>query len=228
MDDARYGEMVDRVRKIRHDANSPITAALGHVQLLLDGLFVGAVFVLRHVGHEAACLPRVVRPLRALRVLRARGIPVVAYDAEAEPAMPFPDRRFDVVLNRHEAYVASEVRRVLRPGGCFLTQQVDGRDFEETQAIFGGTSDYPHITLANLRAEAEAAGLEVTASEEWQGETRFADVAALVRYFAFVPWEVPEDFDVDKYADQLLDLHHSGRDLVFTQRRFYLRARRTE
>ena len=36
MDDVRYNEMVDRVRKIRHDANSPITAALGHVQLLLE------------------------------------------------------------------------------------------------------------------------------------------------------------------------------------------------
>ena len=36
MEDARYRDMVDRVRRIRHDANSPITAALGHVQLLLD------------------------------------------------------------------------------------------------------------------------------------------------------------------------------------------------
>lgn len=36
MDDARCREMVDLVRKIRHDANSPLTAALGHVQLLVD------------------------------------------------------------------------------------------------------------------------------------------------------------------------------------------------
>lgn len=36
MDDARYDELVARVRKIRHDASSPITAALGHVQLLLE------------------------------------------------------------------------------------------------------------------------------------------------------------------------------------------------
>lgn len=36
MDDARCKEMVDLVRKARHDANSPLTAALGHVQLLLD------------------------------------------------------------------------------------------------------------------------------------------------------------------------------------------------
>lgn len=36
MDADRYREMVELVRTIRHDANSPITAALGHVQLLLE------------------------------------------------------------------------------------------------------------------------------------------------------------------------------------------------
>jgi signal transduction histidine kinase len=32
----RLNEIVDLVRRVRHDANNPITAALGHVQLLLD------------------------------------------------------------------------------------------------------------------------------------------------------------------------------------------------
>lgn len=32
----RVQEFVDIVRRIRHDANNPITAALGHVQLLLE------------------------------------------------------------------------------------------------------------------------------------------------------------------------------------------------
>lgn len=36
MDDPRYREMVDTVRRIRHDAISPITSALGHVQLLME------------------------------------------------------------------------------------------------------------------------------------------------------------------------------------------------
>jgi signal transduction histidine kinase len=36
MDEARYQAMVELVRKTRHDANSPITAALGHVQLLME------------------------------------------------------------------------------------------------------------------------------------------------------------------------------------------------
>lgn len=35
-DDARYRELIDTVRRIRHDAISPITAALGHVQLLME------------------------------------------------------------------------------------------------------------------------------------------------------------------------------------------------
>lgn len=36
MDETRFKAMVELVRTTRHDANSPITAALGHVQLLLD------------------------------------------------------------------------------------------------------------------------------------------------------------------------------------------------
>jgi signal transduction histidine kinase len=36
MDDSHCRELVDLVRKVRHDANSPITAALGHVQLLIE------------------------------------------------------------------------------------------------------------------------------------------------------------------------------------------------
>lgn len=36
MSEQRIKEIVDLVRRVRHDANNPITAALGHVQLLLD------------------------------------------------------------------------------------------------------------------------------------------------------------------------------------------------
>ena len=42
------------------------------------------------------------------------------------PALPFEDSSFSLVVSRHESYVASEVARVLRPGGLFLTQQLGG------------------------------------------------------------------------------------------------------
>lgn len=36
MEEDRLQSVVDLVRRIRHDANNPLTAALGHVQLLLE------------------------------------------------------------------------------------------------------------------------------------------------------------------------------------------------
>ncbi len=38
--------------------------------------------------------------------------------------LPFPDGSFDLVINRHESYSPAELKRILKPGGCFLTQQV--------------------------------------------------------------------------------------------------------
>jgi len=162
----------------------------------------------------------------ATAALAARGFPVAEYDAEAHPRLPFDDGRFDVVLARHEAYVASEVARVLTPSGVFLTQQVDGRDLSETVELFGGTLRYPGVTLAHLRVEAGAAGLVVEAARDWTGVLTFADVATLVSYLRMTPWQVPDDFTVERYADVLLALHRSGEPLRFTQRRFVLRARR--
>jgi signal transduction histidine kinase len=36
MSDDRLVQYVDLVRRVRHDANNPLTAALGHVQLILE------------------------------------------------------------------------------------------------------------------------------------------------------------------------------------------------
>lgn len=164
----------------------------------------------------------------ATAALADRSIPVVAYDAEADPRLPFDDARFDVVLARHEAYDAGEVARVLTPGGVLLTQQVDGRDLAEARGLFGGGQDYPHVRLDILRVDAERAGLVVEEARDWSGSLAFADVATLVSYLRMVPWQVPDDFTVDRYADQLLALHRSGQPPRFTQRRFVLRCRRRD
>ncbi|MEI8406753.1 MULTISPECIES: hypothetical protein [unclassified Kribbella] len=51
----------------------------------------------------------------------------------------------------------------------------------------------------------------------------FHGIGALVHYFKLVPWDVPEDFGVDAYADTLLQLH-AATPVTFTKRRFWLRA----
>ena len=38
--------------------------------------------------------------------------------------LPFEDRSFDLVINRHGDFDAGELYRVLKPGGAFVTQQV--------------------------------------------------------------------------------------------------------
>lgn len=164
--------------------------------------------------------------------LAALAIPVVDYDPEAEPltAMPFADGRFDLVMNRHEGFDPRELSRVLAPGGVFLTQQVAADDCRESQDIFGSVARYPDSTLEAVTRRLTSAGLQVEASAAWQGTYRFRDVGALVGYFRLVPWEVPEDFSVTRYADALLRLHARGpargQPVSFTKSRFWLRASR--
>ncbi len=165
----------------------------------------------------------------AAAALRPRSIPVVRYDAEADDRLPFDDRRFDLVLDRHEAYDGREVWRVLRPGAVFCTQQVDGRDAQHVRRMFGADSPYADVTLDRCQDDLEQTGFEVERSEEWAGTLTFSDVATFVRYLAFVPWEAPDDFSVDGYADVLLSVHGAiadGEPLVVPKRRFLIVARR--
>jgi len=70
MDEARFREFVELVRTVRHDANNPLTAALGHVQLLLDDPAIHDEDVLAslHVIENELC--RMAEILRRLSVIR--------------------------------------------------------------------------------------------------------------------------------------------------------------
>lgn len=168
----------------------------------------------------------------AREALAKHGIPVEMYDPEsadaAERRMPFDDGRFDLVVNRHEAFVAEEIARVLVPGGLFVTQQVAGDDAHELHELFGGEASYPAHLYDELLDQVRSAGLDVSEAGEWTGVYRFQDVTALVAYLNLVPWDAPDDFTIDRYADDLLVLHrdHQGREITLSKRRFWLRAHR--
>jgi SAM-dependent methyltransferase len=162
----------------------------------------------------------------AREALAPHGIDVVAYDAETDARMPFPDARFDLVLDRHEAYDADEIVRVLRRSGRFLTQQVDGDDLADLNELLGGgPTAYPHVRLDRFRPDAESAGFAVELAEAWSGDLRIADVDTLVGYLAMTPWTV-EGLTVESRAETLLRLHRDGLPPSFTQHRFVLRGRK--
>lgn len=172
----------------------------------------------------------------ATAALAAHGIPVVPFgqpdDREAPEPMPFPDGRFDLILNRHESYHPEEVARVLEPGGTFLTQQVGGDELGELRELLGHPAPAPQVRYDLHRAALSRAGLSFVDGAEFIGGYTFDDVAALVAYLQLVPWDAPEDFTVDAYADQLLALHESGpargRPVRLTLKRFWLRCQQPD
>ncbi len=70
MDAERYRELVELVRRVRHDASSPLTAALGNVQLLLEDAEPKADEVregLRVVESELRRLMEILKRLNAVK-----------------------------------------------------------------------------------------------------------------------------------------------------------------
>jgi signal transduction histidine kinase len=71
MNNDRLAEIVALVRRIRHDANNPITAALGHVQLLIEDGSIqdpAARSSLQVVDSELRRLVDIMRGLNDIRV----------------------------------------------------------------------------------------------------------------------------------------------------------------
>jgi len=150
--------------------------------------------------------------------------------ADGGGELPFPDGSFDLILNRHGAYRAEEVRRCLKPGGIFLTQQVGAHnDRELAELLLPGTPEpFPDQTLERQRWVFEKAGFTVLRGEESFGPIRFFDVGALVWFARVIPWEFP-GFSVERCFDRLLlaqaMLEEQGA-LTGTTHRFLLMARK--
>ncbi|MBA3826495.1 MAG: class I SAM-dependent methyltransferase [Ktedonobacterales bacterium] len=136
------------------------------------------------------------------------GVEVVAIDDAMVHALPFAAANFDLVINRHEYYDPAEVRRILKPGGRFITQQVGGEEYPPIRALLGDTtpSEFAHWTRDFAVAELEGAGFRVTASAEAFPTTRFYDVGALAYHLTAIPWDVP-DFSITRHRPALWALH---------------------
>ncbi len=142
--------------------------------------------------------------------------------------LPFADASFDLVLDRHTAFEAAEVARVLTPGGVFLTQQVDGHSLRDLMAFFRVQPQFPDITLEPLREQLVRAGFTIELALNYSGHSVFDDVGAIVYYLKAVPWTVP-GFSVERHRDALLALEArrtARQGLAFNFGRFVIQARR--
>ncbi|MFB7762119.1 methyltransferase domain-containing protein [Streptomyces xiamenensis] len=137
-----------------------------------------------------------------LPVARARLEPlgVTVLPAPDSGILPLPDASVDVVLNRHGRLAAREIRRVLRPGGTLLTQQVGSEDCAGLNDLLGAPPAHPpgSWTLDTARSALADAGLEPVLAQEEYPVLSFHDIGAVVHHLRLVAWQIP-DFGPARY-----------------------------
>jgi SAM-dependent methyltransferase len=169
------------------------------------------------------------RPL-GVTVVRSEGAPdnVDQRPGDTRGRLPFPSESFALVSNRHESFVASEVARVLTPGGTFVTQQVGGEygDFYDALVLPRPNTGGPRWNVDLAVEQVGAAGMRPVDSGEAMELTSFADVGALAWYLQAIPWVV-RGFSIQAHHRQLERLHarmqRTG-PLVIGQPAFWLEA----
>lgn len=144
--------------------------------------------------------------------------------------LPFGDESFTLVINRHEAFSPTEVLRVLRKGGSFVTQQVGERNDEELHARYGSVGEARRLGLERWVRQLEGAGLEVIDAREEFPKKVFHDVGAVAWYMKAIsqPPGFP-DFTIDGSRDLLARIHEtieSSGGLIVHDHRYFLEARR--
>jgi SAM-dependent methyltransferase len=137
---------------------------------------------------------------------RPFGVSIV--EVPDEEALPFPSEGLDLVTSRHPTMtIWSEIARVLRPGGSYISQQVGaGSNRELTDFMMGPQPASDHRSTDRAMDLATKAGLKVVDLREETLKTAFYDVGAVVYFLRKVLWTVP-GFSVDAYRHRLGAMH---------------------
>lgn len=148
-------------------------------------------------------------PNAALATQRLHPLGAVVVATRDEPPLPFADDAFDLVTTRHPISVWwTEIFRVLRLGGSYFAQHIGPATMAELVEYFigpqpeKGTEFHPDA----VRAQAEAAGLQIVDLRMERMRAEFFDIGAIVYFLRKVIWSVP-DFTVQRYRDRLAELH---------------------
>jgi SAM-dependent methyltransferase len=162
-----------------------------------------------------------------IAVVQDEGAPDnMAQEATERGRLPFRDGAFGLVANRHEAFLASEVARVLAPGGTFITQQVDFHSYDDLYPIVGlAAPERPESWLPLAVQQLRGAGLAVQAAVRGEQRHELRDVGALVYYLRVVGWAIPE-YSLEACRPALRAAHETPEiwPVPFRQRHFLLIA----
>lgn len=133
------------------------------------------------------------------------GIDFKACDAPAN--IPFQDESFDLIINRHGAFNAKEIYRLLKKGGLFITEQIGSdNDRDLVEMVLPNTEKpFPHLNLKEQKKVFENVGFHIIEEDEAFRPIRFYDVGAFVWFAHIIEWEFP-NFSVDNCFGNLLEM----------------------
>ena len=126
-------------------------------------------------------------------------------EADGDEKLPFENEYFDIITNRHGAYNVTELKRVLKKDGIFITQQVGAEnDRELVEMLLPKYKDLPYAEhyLNIKQQEISEQGFEILESGETFQPIKFFDTGALVWFAKIIEWEFP-NFSVKSHLDNL-------------------------
>lgn len=217
------------------DYGAKVLAHLRHSDSLLDigtggGEFLSSLVPLpEHTCATEGYPPNVPIARKRLTPLGVEVIQTYSEDNVKVPqlgSLPFRTGYFDLVIDRNDNFVASEVFRVLRPSGVFITQQVGSDNLVELNELLGAERPALEWNLDVAVRQLKKVGFEITEKQSASPVSWFKDIGAVVCCLRAVPWQIP-DFSVQRYFNELRKLDESMREkggLRVKETRFFLEA----
>jgi len=133
---------------------------------------------------------------------------ITVKEIKEDSHLPFSDNFFDIIINRHEAYNIKEVKRILKSGGFFITQQVGGLNNNKlsNELLDNFVSAYKNFNCINEVNDFRKENMIIHKSDEYFPFLKFVDIGALVYFCKIIKWEFP-DFSVNANLDKLLKIN---------------------
>ena len=113
------------------------------------------------------------------------------YEIDGDSLLPFKDNEFDIVINKHGSFNVSELFRILKTGGIFITQQVGAENDKELIELLLPQTElsFPDSYLKNISKKFKETGFKILHEQEAFRPIKFYDVGALVWYAHIIEWE---------------------------------------
>ena len=181
------GEAWDYAREVGPfgKADALLDIGTGGGELLLG--LSGAARVLVGIDHAASMVET------AKRNAERAGAGNVRFLRMDSDRLRFADGSFDLVCCRHAPFRASEIARVLKPGGAFVTQQVGEGDKRNLAQAFGRGQHHGADAGALLRgnlAALRAAGFSELQADQYDATEYYAtpqDLIFLLKHAPIIP-----------------------------------------